>query len=154
MKVTQSCPTLCNPMDYTVRGILQARRLEWVAFPFSRGSSQPRDRSQVSHIAGGFFISWATREALLRPSKAIMFTSLCQHGCCTLIQKKGIWKYYSQKVSGSVLNQVNNEYIKTRSSWIATGKYIQYSVLEHHGKEYLKNVYMWITESFFLYSSN
>ena len=42
VKVTQSCPTLCNPMDYTVRGILQARILEWVAFPFSRGSSQPR----------------------------------------------------------------------------------------------------------------
>ena len=44
-------------------GLLQARILEWVAFPFSRGSSQPRDRTQVSHIAGGFFTSWATREA-------------------------------------------------------------------------------------------
>ena len=42
VKVTQSCPTLCNPMDYTVYGILQARTLEWVAFPFLRGSSQPR----------------------------------------------------------------------------------------------------------------
>ena len=42
VKVAQSCPTLCNPMDYTVHGILQARVLEWVAFPFSRGSSQPR----------------------------------------------------------------------------------------------------------------
>ena len=42
VKVPQSCPTLCNPMDYTVHGILQARILEWVAFPFSRGSSQPR----------------------------------------------------------------------------------------------------------------
>ena len=46
-----------------VHGILQARILEWVAFPFSRGSSQPRDQTQVSHIAGGFFTSWATREA-------------------------------------------------------------------------------------------
>ena len=54
VKVTQLCPTLCNPMDYTVHGILQARILEWVAFPFSRGSSQPRDQTQVSHIAGGF----------------------------------------------------------------------------------------------------
>ena len=54
----------CDPMDYTVHGILQARILEWVAFPFSRGSSQPRDQTQVSHIAGGFFTSWATREAL------------------------------------------------------------------------------------------
>ena len=51
VKVTQSCPTLCNPMDYTVHGILQARILEWVAFPFSRASSQPRDRTQVSFIA-------------------------------------------------------------------------------------------------------
>ena len=57
VKIDQSCQTLCNPMDYTVHGILQARILEWVAFPFSRGSSQPRDQSQVSHIAGGFFTS-------------------------------------------------------------------------------------------------
>ena len=43
VKVSQSCPTLCKPMDYTVHGILQARILKWVAFPFSSGSSQPRD---------------------------------------------------------------------------------------------------------------
>ena len=42
---SQSCPTLCHPMDYTVHGILQARILEWVAFPFSRGPSQPRDQT-------------------------------------------------------------------------------------------------------------
>ena len=63
VKVTQSCPALCDPMDYTVHGILQARILEWVAFLFSRRSSQPRDWTQVSHITGGFFTSWATREA-------------------------------------------------------------------------------------------
>ena len=63
VKVAQSCPTLWDSMDYAVHGILQARILEWVAFPFSRGSSQPRDRTQVSHIAGGFFTSWATRKA-------------------------------------------------------------------------------------------
>ena len=57
VKVFQLCPTLCNPMDCTVTGILQARILEWVAFPFSRGSSQPRDGTQVSRIAGGFFTS-------------------------------------------------------------------------------------------------
>ena len=56
-KVTQLCPTLCNPMDYTAHGILQARILEWVAFPFFRGSSQPRDQTQGSHTAGGFFTS-------------------------------------------------------------------------------------------------
>ena len=63
VKVAQLCLTLWNPMDYTVYGILQARILEWVAFPFSRGSSQPRDQTQVSRIAGGFFTSWATKEA-------------------------------------------------------------------------------------------
>ena len=50
-------------MDYTVHGILQVRILEWVAFPSPRGSSQPRDRTQVFRIAGRFFTSWATREA-------------------------------------------------------------------------------------------
>ena len=61
VKIAQSCPTLCDPVDYTVRGILQARILEWVAFSFPRWSSQPRDRIQVSRMAGGFFTSWATR---------------------------------------------------------------------------------------------
>ena len=57
VKVTQLCLTLCNPMDYTVHGKLQARILEWVAIPFSRGSSQPRDWTQVSHIAGELLTS-------------------------------------------------------------------------------------------------
>ena len=63
VKVSQLCPTLCDPIDYTVHGILQARILKRVACPFSRGSSQLKDWTQVSHIAGGFFTSWATREA-------------------------------------------------------------------------------------------
>ena len=45
VKCTQLCVTLCDPMDYTVHGILQARILEWVAFPFSRRSSKPKDRT-------------------------------------------------------------------------------------------------------------
>ena len=62
---SQSCRTLCDPMDCrppasSVLGILHARILEWVAC--SRGSSQPRDRTQVSRIAGGFFTSWAPRK--------------------------------------------------------------------------------------------
>ena len=56
-QVAQSRLTLCHAMDYTVHGNPQGRILEWAAFPFSRGSSQPRDRAQVSHIAGGFFTS-------------------------------------------------------------------------------------------------
>ena len=59
MKVAQLCPTLCDTMDCSlpgssVHGILQARKLECVTFPFSRRSSQLRDQTQVSHIAGRF----------------------------------------------------------------------------------------------------
>ena len=50
-------------MDYRVHGILQARLLKWVAFPFTTGSSQPKDQTQVSYIAGGFITSLAIREA-------------------------------------------------------------------------------------------
>ena len=67
--VAKSCLTLCNPIDCsppgsTVHGILQARMLEWVAISFSRGSSQPRDQTQVSSIAGRIFTIQASREAL------------------------------------------------------------------------------------------
>ena len=68
MKFAQSRPPwILTPMNYSppdssVHGVLQARWLEWVAFPFFRGFSQPRDHNQVSHIAGGFFTVWATRE--------------------------------------------------------------------------------------------
>ena len=62
VEVAQLCQ-LCDSMDYTVHGILQDRILEWVALPFSRGSYQLRDRTQVSCIAGGFFTRWATSEA-------------------------------------------------------------------------------------------
>ena len=55
VKIAQSCPTFYDPLNDTVDGILQARIWEWVAFPYSRGSIQPRDRTQVSHIAGRFF---------------------------------------------------------------------------------------------------
>ena len=66
--VAQSCPTVCTPMDCnpsgsSADGILQARTLEQVVISFSRGSSWPRDQTQVSWIAGRFFTVWATREA-------------------------------------------------------------------------------------------
>ena len=64
-QAAQSCLTLCDPMDHTVRGILQARILERVVFPFSRESSQPRSGTMVSCTAGGFFTNWAIREAQL-----------------------------------------------------------------------------------------
>ena len=67
--VTQSCPTLRDPMDCSlpgssVHGILQARILEWIAIPFSRGSSRPSNWTYISCIAGRFFTIYATREAL------------------------------------------------------------------------------------------
>ena len=58
---SQSCQTLWDPLDCTVCGILQAKILEWVAVPFSRGSYQPKDGTQVSLIASRFFTSWATQ---------------------------------------------------------------------------------------------
>ena len=64
------CLTLCDPMDYSrpgtsVHGNFQAKVLEWVAISFSRGTSQPRDWTQVPWLAGRFFITWATKEVHL-----------------------------------------------------------------------------------------
>ena len=69
--VTQSCLTLSNPVDcsspgFSVHGILQARILEWVDMPSSRGSSQPRDQTQVSPIAGGFFTTYLSHQGIQR----------------------------------------------------------------------------------------
>ena len=68
--VAQSCWTLCDPKDgsppgSSVHGIVQARILEWITIPVSRGSSQPRDRTQVSRIVGRFFIFWAIAQTLM-----------------------------------------------------------------------------------------
>ena len=97
VKVTQSCPTLCDPINYTVHGILQAMgfsREYWsgLSFPFSRGSSQPRDRTQVSCIAGGFFTHWTIREALSYKVKIHFFCKLCY---AELDQDSCLWTFYS-----------------------------------------------------------
>ena len=68
--VAELCPTLCSPMDgsapgSSVRVIFQASILEWVAISFSEESSQSRDQTQVSYIAGEFLTTWATREDLI-----------------------------------------------------------------------------------------
>ena len=76
-KIAQSCPTLCDPINYTVHGILQARILEWVAFPFSRGSSQPRDRTQVSRIAGKFIRVYLSFDPL--PLASLLFSAIYLH---------------------------------------------------------------------------
>ena len=77
-EVAQSCPALCNSMDCSlprssVHGIFQARLLEWVASSFSRRSSQPRDRTQVSSTVGRRFTVWATREVTEQWSRCHFF---------------------------------------------------------------------------------
>ena len=71
MKAAQLWPTLYDPMNYTVQGILQVRILEWVDYPFSSGSSLPRNRTGVSCIAGRFFTNWT-----IRGSPSIQFSSV------------------------------------------------------------------------------
>ena len=106
VKVAQSCLTLCDPMDRTVHGVLQARILEWVAFPFFR-ASQPRDRIQVSHIAGRFFTSWAT-------------------GKPSLWNGINLWRKYrlENQVSFYMMWSIWNSALKAEIIWeIATIKY-------------------------------
>ena len=88
-KVAQSCLTLYDPMGYTVHEILQARILEQVAFPFSRGFSQLGDRTQVSHVAGGFF-----------PAEPHYFTDNDMGGPILNLLSKQVWKW---NLNGSLL---------------------------------------------------
>ena len=91
--VTQSCLTFCNPMDCSPPGssvheIFQARILDWVAMPSFRGSSQPRDRTQVSHIAGRFFtVSAHQRSSKILERVACLFSS----NVCLVIENSGIF---------------------------------------------------------------
>ena len=96
--VAQLCLTLCDPVDCSLLGssvyeISQARILEWVAIPFSRGSSWPRDRIHISCIAGRFFTIWATREAsniLLKYQRRHRNRIDCR------VQKSICWKFHTE----------------------------------------------------------
>ena len=110
--VTKLCPTLCDPMDYSlpgfsVHGILQARILGWVAISFSRGSFQPGYYILVSCIAGRFFTDWATREAPGKDMYTIMWrecTGLC------------LWAHSNLKnLESRKLSLINNREIQQRS---------------------------------------
>ena len=94
-EVTQSCPTLCDPWTVaqpssSVHGTLQARIWEWVAISFSRGSSRPRDQTQISCIASRRFNLWATGECtqinstVNPPSVVLVSLTLSEHGYCWL----------------------------------------------------------------------
>ena len=125
-----SPPTLCDPMDCSspgcsVPGILQARILEWVAISFPRGSSQPRDGTRASHIAGRLFTIWATREALIRElqintvryhytavrmSKIQTLASLCWWGCgATWVFVHCLWEYKMVQSLWKILQQFHTE---------------------------------------------
>ena len=91
-EATQSCPTLCDPLDCSlpgssVHGIFQAIVLEWIALSFSRGSSQPRDWTQVSHIVDRRFTIWATREVLRYLHKTLLIREIQCGVLCTLLTK-------------------------------------------------------------------
>ena len=92
MKVTHLCPTLFDPMDDTDHRILQTRILEWVAILFSRECSQPRDQTQFSHIAGRFFISWATREGQVTGEDlTIEWSEMLKKRSCISCQEIWVW---------------------------------------------------------------
>ena len=87
MSVAQLCPTLCHPMDCSPPGssvheIFQARILEWVAISFSRGSSQPRDQTWVSCIAGRFFTIRTTGEVLANYKNKFCLTLCFKYTLC------------------------------------------------------------------------
>ena len=113
MKVTQSCPTLCDPMDCIVHGILQARILEWVLFPFSRGSSEPRDWAQVSRVAGRFFTNWAIREAHWQVTQSKSKYAMAPYKIkkqgfllrsCWRWERVGLYNWARVSVDGSIRN--------------------------------------------------
>ena len=129
----KSCPILCNPRDYTVHGILQARILEWAAFPFSRGSSQPRDQTQVS-----FFTSWATKRIHLamQETRELHIWSLGQEdtleqGMAThssIVAWKIPWTEEPGGLQSMELQRVGHDWARTHTSvylpvqWLRTKK--------------------------------
>ena len=103
-EVTQSCPTLCDPMDYSlsgssVHGIYQARILDWIAISFSRRSSQPGDWTQVSHIEGSLFTIWATREVQQRLVLISLWATVFS-SCAFSLRGPGNFRYFSWKRLG------------------------------------------------------
>ena len=127
VKVAQSCPTLCDPMDYTVRGILQVRLLEWAAIPFSCGSFWPRNWTGVSCIVGRWFTNWAITITLM------------------YVQRRGF-------TGGSVIKNLPAMQ-KTQEMWVRSlerspgeglGNPLQYSCLENpHGQRSLAGCSPW-----------
>ena len=115
-EVGQSCPTFCDPVDYSppgssVHGILPARILEWVAISYSRGSSQLRDRTQVFCIASRLFKLWATREALfaIGENKFVLF-------CFNV---KAVWMKSFQNEWVMVISVLTMPFLRGLASWLS-----------------------------------
>ena len=115
MGFSQSCPTLCDPMDCSlpgssIHGIFQARILEWVAISFSRRSSRPRDWTQVSCNAGRCFTIWATRE--VQGSKGRAWTNCTcwpmNCSCCCLVTQlcRTLWDSMDCSLPGSSVHGI------------------------------------------------
>ena len=107
MKVTQSCPTLCDPMDSAAHGILQARILEWVAFPFSRGSSQPRDQTQVSSITGKILYQLSHQGSSSNPINRFYYFPYFTVWEIWVIESKDNLPKVTQKIAVSLGNDVS-----------------------------------------------
>ena len=96
----------CRPPGSSVHGILQARILEWVAIPYSRGSSRPRDQTWISHIAGRFFTIWATREAHhLTYFLHIYFESM---SVCVCVWPLKFYSLHKFDLSNSIINSAKS----------------------------------------------
>ena len=113
VKVTQLCLILCDPIVYAVCGILQVWILEWVAFPFSRGSFQPRDRTWFSRILGRLFVIWATRTEqfyswdILKMYVKVKVTQLCLILCDPIVLQE-VSPYLKKKSSYKELLRLKN----------------------------------------------
>ena len=152
VKVTQLCLTLCDPMDCKVHGILQPRILEWVAFPFSRVSSQPRDRTQVSHIAGGShkgsprILEWVPIPSpvdLLDPGIKPGFPALQVDSLSTELSGNLYTEYIMQNVG---LDEAQTG-IKIAGRTINNLRYAVDTTLTAESKEELKRLLMKVVES-------
>ena len=122
--VTQLCLTLCDPMhcspsDSSVHGILQARILEWAIICFSRGSSWPRDQTQVSCFAGRFFTNWTIRESQVAYWVVLFISSFLKNSL-----EKGMsthssipaWRIPWREELGSLQSR-SSSFLRSRSLW-------------------------------------
>ena len=138
MKVTQSHPTLCNPMDSTVHGILQARILDWIAFPFSGRSSQPRDWTPVSCIAGRFFTSWAITSWT---NLKLIFYGLLN---IKTVFKNEYWKYYCKAYMLLFLKHFLLLHLRVALSLSHFNEHEQLIILMFPLKKLILFIYFWL----------